>query len=119
MEMYNRQAPMSQDVKITRRQMLIGAAAAGVALATGCTQSQNATSGTSEPDERIIDIHQHTNYHNRSDEALLHHQKRTGVTQTILLPGGRPAARPSTLNGKANFLQAAAGGFDTCIPIVR
>src|SRR5687768_10103450 len=105
MEMYNRPPLMSQDSKFTRRQMLIAAAVAGAALAMGCTQSHNAADATTQPDERIIDIHQHTNYHNRPDEALLHHQKRMGVTQTILLPGGRPAARPSTLNGKANFLQ--------------
>jgi predicted TIM-barrel fold metal-dependent hydrolase len=39
--------------------------------------------------EPIIDIHQHTNYSGRSDEELIAHQKKLGVTHTILLPAGR------------------------------
>ncbi len=41
-----------------------------------------------QPVEQIIDIHQHTNYSNRTNEELLSHQKAMGVTQTILLPAG-------------------------------
>lgn len=41
-----------------------------------------------ESPEPIIDIHQHTNYHFRTDEQLLAHQKAMGVTRTILLPAG-------------------------------
>ncbi len=44
--------------------------------------------------EPIIDIHQHTNYANRSDLALLRHQRHMGVTQTILLPAGTPVGTP-------------------------
>jgi predicted TIM-barrel fold metal-dependent hydrolase len=105
---------MLQDTAISRRTMLAGTAAV---LASAALLRAQATSQT--PPEPIIDIHQHTHYHKRTDEALLHHQRKMGVTHTILLPGGRPASRPSTLDGKANGLQAAAGGFDTCIPIVK
>ncbi|HZS07281.1 MAG TPA: amidohydrolase family protein [Blastocatellia bacterium] len=38
--------------------------------------------------EPIIDIHQHTHYSGRSDEELLAHQRRLGVTKTVLLPAG-------------------------------
>jgi len=58
----------------------------------------------------IIDIHQHTNYANRSDVELLRHQRHMGVTQTILLPAGSPSDTPATMKGKANGLFAGAGG---------
>jgi predicted TIM-barrel fold metal-dependent hydrolase len=70
-------------------------------------------------DGPIIDIHQHTNYHGRSDQALLHHQKKMGVTQTILLPSGSPIDSASTLKGKANGLYAGAGGIETVVPIAK
>lgn len=38
--------------------------------------------------ERIIDIHQHTNYAGRTDAELTAHQQRMGITKTILLPAG-------------------------------
>lgn len=38
--------------------------------------------------EPIIDIHQHTNYAGRSDDALVAHQRAMGVTKTVLLPAG-------------------------------
>ena len=38
--------------------------------------------------EPIIDIHQHTHYHGRTDEDLIKHQKTMGVTLTVLLPAG-------------------------------
>ena len=41
---------------------------------------------TAEP---IIDIHQHTNYSGRTDEELIAHQRKIGITHTILLPAGR------------------------------
>ena len=37
----------------------------------------------------VIDIHQHTNYSDRTDEQLIAHQRKMGVTTTILLPAGR------------------------------
>jgi predicted TIM-barrel fold metal-dependent hydrolase len=38
--------------------------------------------------EPVIDIHQHTYYHERSDADLLAHQRGMGVTRTVLLPAG-------------------------------
>ncbi|MBU6400654.1 MAG: amidohydrolase [Verrucomicrobia bacterium] len=39
--------------------------------------------------EPVIDVHQHTNYHGRTDEELVAHQRAMGVTLTMLLPAGR------------------------------
>ena len=39
--------------------------------------------------EPIIDIHQHTDYSGRTDEQLIAHQRKMGVTHTVLLPAGR------------------------------
>jgi uncharacterized protein len=39
--------------------------------------------------EPIIDIHQHVDYSGRTDEQLLAHQRKMGVTHTVLLPAGR------------------------------
>ncbi len=57
----------------------------------------------------IIDIHQHTNYSGRSDVQLLDHQRRMGITHTILLPAGSEVIRPSTHEGKSNGLAVGAG----------
>jgi predicted TIM-barrel fold metal-dependent hydrolase len=65
-------------------------------------------SGALPAAEIIIDIHQHTNYSGRSNEDLIAHQRRMGITTTILLPAGR-------LYG----LAAKAGGNDTVVEIAR
>jgi predicted TIM-barrel fold metal-dependent hydrolase len=59
-------------------------------------------------DERIIDIHQHTNYSGRSDADLIRHQREMGVTTTILLPAGSKYG-----------LAADAGGNDTVVAIAK
>ena len=59
---------------------------------------------TASPVEPIIDIHQHTNYHGRSHDQLVAHQRAMGVTQTILLPAGTAVERRSTNFGKYNGL---------------
>jgi predicted TIM-barrel fold metal-dependent hydrolase len=111
---------MLQHDRPTRRQLLASASTAAVACLfakeTLLAQTVPATTQSSEP---IIDIHQHTTYRGRSNEALLHHQKKMGATQTILLPGGSPVVTESTLKGRANGLYAGAGTVDTCIPIAR
>ena len=61
--------------------------------------------------EPIIDIHQHTHYHGRTDETMLKHQRAMGVTTTILLPARMN--RPSTHAGKSNGLAAKTGGNAT------
>lgn len=66
--------------------------------------------------EPIIDIHQHTNYHDRDNSRLLAHQRAMGVTQTILLPSGSEVRRPSTGDGKHNGLGGVrAGGNASCL----
>lgn len=63
--------------------------------------------------EDVIDIHQHTLYHGRTDAELLSHQRAMGITQTILLPAGSPQQIPSTHNGRSNGLAARCGGNET------
>lgn len=70
--------------------------------------------------EPIIDIHQHTNYRDRSNERLLHHQRTMGVTHTILLPSGSQVRTPSTGDGKHNGLGGvAAGGNDSVVAMAE
>ena len=38
--------------------------------------------------EPIIDIHQHTGYHGRTDQQFIAHQRAMGITKTIILPAG-------------------------------
>jgi uncharacterized protein len=45
--------------------------------------------GDTNQREEIIDIHQHTNYAGRTDDELIAHQRKLGITRTILLPAGR------------------------------
>ena len=109
---------MLQRESVTRRQFIQSAACGFAGAALWLRPEGAAAQATTAPTEPIIDIHQHTTYLGRSNEALLHHQKRLGVTQTILLPGGTSVITESTLKGKANGLYAGAGTVDTCLPIV-
>src|SRR5258706_13407101 len=83
----------------SRRQFLASTAAL---LAAGCShhddpsRTQDSAVSTQNSSEGIIDIHQHTNYSDRTDEQLFMHQRNMGVTQTVLLPAGHPVERPST-----------------------
>jgi uncharacterized protein len=61
-----------------------------------------------QPAEPIIDIHQHTNYSGRSDAELIEHQRKMGVSKTILLPAGSKYG-----------LAAQAGGNDTVVAVAR
>jgi predicted TIM-barrel fold metal-dependent hydrolase len=116
---------MLQDKPLSRRQLLINASAAACVFAAGCHSSHARESlpttapASTAPTEKIIDIHQHTTYLGRSNAALLHHQRRMGATQTILLPGGSPVETAATAKGKFNGLYAGAGTVETCIPIAR
>jgi predicted TIM-barrel fold metal-dependent hydrolase len=58
--------------------------------------------------EPVIDIHQHTDYSGRTDEQLLAHQKKMGITKTVLLPAGSKYG-----------LAVGAGGNDTVVAFVR
>ncbi len=77
---------------MTRRQFLVTSAATLAAQSAGA----------------IIDIHQHTNYSGRTDEQLLAHQRRMGITKTVLLPAGSKFG-----------LAAGAGGNETVLRIVK
>ena len=92
----------------SRREFL--AASAGLLLAPELALAADATAP-----EPIIDIHQHTNYHGRTDQQMLAHQRAMGITTTILLPAGREVERPSTHNGKSNGLAAKCGGNETAV----
>ncbi|MBM3811201.1 MAG: amidohydrolase [Acidimicrobiia bacterium] len=74
----------------TRRQFLSGLAAAALHAA-----------------EPVIDIHQHTNYSGRSDEALLAHQQTMGITKTVLLPAGSRFGLEAQAHGNDSVLQLA------------
>ncbi|MEO6739121.1 MAG: amidohydrolase family protein, partial [Chthoniobacteraceae bacterium] len=51
---------------------------------------------------------------------LLAHQRAMGVTQTILLPAGKPVSRPSTGDGKYNGLGGVkVGGNETALEMAR
>jgi predicted TIM-barrel fold metal-dependent hydrolase len=99
---------MSMHREYSRRQFL---AASAATIAGGSLLKLSAAEPESEP---IIDIHQHTNYSDRSDQQLLAHQRAMGITTTILLPSGRPVSRASTHNGSSNGLAAKATGNDHC-----
>ena len=89
----------------TRREFLattMGAVAA--ATLGGCAHHDHATT----PAEPVIDIHQHTNYSGRSDDALIAHQQTMGVTHSLLLPAGRFFG-----------LDASCGGNETVRSLAR
>src|SRR3954454_1061230 len=58
--------------------------------------------------EEVIDIHQHTNYSGRTNEELIAHQEKMGITRTVLLPAGSKYG-----------LAAGAGGNDTVVELAR
>ena len=98
------------DTGVTRRAFL---AASGLALGASLLEAQTANG------EAVIDIHQHLGYSGRTDAAFVAHQRRMGVTLTILLPAGRPMASPSTHGGVSNGLEAMCRGNDACLTFAR
>ena len=105
----------SSNRELSRRSFL--AASAAVLAAAAARAEEATTAPSTAPVEPIIDIHQHTHYSGRTDEQLLAHQRRMGVTQTILLPAGTPVERPSTHEGKSNGLAAQCFGNESCVAI--
>lgn len=99
----------------SRREFLAVSFAAGaMSLTRGSSAAEPAAA------EPIIDIHQHTNYRDRTITQLVAHQKAMGVTQTILLPAGTPVDRPSTGGGKHNSLGGVgAGGNESVLAMAR
>lgn len=99
---------------LSRRQFLAASISAGAA---GLSSLARGAEATAEP---IIDIHQHTDYRQRTSTQLIAHQRAMGVTQTILLPAGSPVNRSSTADGKFNGLGGVgAGGNDTVLTMAR
>src|SRR5690554_4022766 len=105
---------MNPRYTLTRREFLAGFF--GLLLTSTLARGENAESKPdpeSAPDaEPIIDIHQHTPYSGRTEEQMIAHQRKMGITHTILLPSGRSISTPTTLDGVANGLQAGAGSND-------
>ncbi len=99
---------------LTRRQWI---AATSAALAGSVSHRRAARAADAEFE--IVDIHQHTNYHGRSDEGLIAHQKNMGVARTILLPAGSDALGPSTHGGKSFGLAARVLGNNAAARLVQ
>ena len=95
---------------LSRREFVIASTASLCAIALRGVEAQN---------EPVMDIHQHTNYHGRSDDQLIAHQRAMGVSRTVLLPAGTPCERPSTHMGKSNGLAAQCGGNQSCQEIAQ
>src|SRR3954468_16066477 len=76
-----------------------------LAASAGCLAELAATA---KEDLRVLDIHQHTDYGHRTDDQLIAHQRKMGVTKTILLPSGYKQTPGLEL-----------GGNETCVNLVR
>jgi predicted TIM-barrel fold metal-dependent hydrolase len=78
-------------------------------LGLGCAAFLEATGLTAlAVQQPILDLHQHTNYHGRTDEQLIAHQRAMGVSRTVLLPAGSKYG-----------LAAGCGGNDTVLRLAR
>lgn len=71
------------------------------------------------PEEPIIDIHQHTDYSGRPNAQLVAHQRKMGVTTTILLPAGSSVNSASTHQGISNGLQVGSTGNEVCYRLAQ
>lgn len=100
----------------TRREFVAGSLAL---LLSSTLLRGNENEKTGKVAEPIIDIHQHTPYSGRTAAEMIAHQRVMGITHTILLPAGSTVDRPSTLQGKANGLQAGVGSNEDALEIVR
>jgi predicted TIM-barrel fold metal-dependent hydrolase len=104
---------MNSLATISRRQFISSSAALLLAPRLNAADPDAAAAAP------IIDIHQHTHYHGRTDEDLIQHQKTMGVTLTVLLPAGSSVVRPSTLDGRANGLQAQCHGNESVLNLAK
>ena len=83
---------------VTRRHFLATGAAALAGLAV-------ADDAAAEP---VIDIHQHTDYMGRTDPELIAHQRKMGVSHTVLLPAGRFFGLEAACSGNDRVMEVAA-----------
>jgi len=58
-------------------------------------------------EELVLDFHQHTHYHDRSDELLMAHQKGMGITRTVLLPAGSTGGLAANCYGNDSVVALA------------
>ncbi|HLS28151.1 MAG TPA: amidohydrolase family protein [Opitutales bacterium] len=100
---------------ITRREFILGSA--GLLLSASFARASEPRE--KEQPEPIIDIHQHSPYSGRTGAEMIAHQRRIGVTTTILLPAGSVVDRRTTHGGNSNGLAAGVGGNETALEIVR
>jgi uncharacterized protein len=75
-----------------------------LATALGATAAPFAQAQAAEP---VIDLHQHTDYSGRSDEALIAHQRAMGITHTVLLPAGRFFGLEAACSGNDRVMSLA------------
>lgn len=113
---YKRRNFLKQSV-LTGAGMALGINVAPSLLAGSLSDEANSFSPQAK--EPIIDIHQHTNYHERTDEQMIAHQRAMGITTTLLLPAGTPVTTASTHNGTSNGLAAKTGGNESCYKIAQ
>ena len=105
--------PATPQSALSRRRFI------GASMALLLAPRGRAADADAAPAEPIIDIHQHTHYHGRTDADLIKHQKTMGVTLTVLLPAGSALVRPSTLDGRANGLQAECHGNESVLNLAK
>jgi predicted TIM-barrel fold metal-dependent hydrolase len=63
--------------------------------------------GLAATNQSIIDIHQHTHYHGRTDADLIAHQRAMGVTHTVLLPAGEFYGLEADCHGNESVISLA------------
>lgn len=103
----------------SRRDFIKQAAVAGLGTLLATAAGSSVLAGITDEDNRIIDIHQHTDYWGLTTEQLIAHQKAMGVTTTILLPAGHPVSYGSTHYGVSNGLQAKATANEACYKVAQ
>jgi len=94
---------------MNRRQFAITASCSLAGLATACRPRK----------EEMIDIHQHLNYLGRSDEDFIVHQRKLGITKTVLLPSASSIRMFSTHLGESNGLAARVAVTEKSAQLAR
>jgi predicted TIM-barrel fold metal-dependent hydrolase len=85
---------------VTRRHFLATGITAAAAAATRLPAADTAP-------EPVIDIHQHTDYSGRTDEEMIAHQRKMGITHTVLLPAGRFFGLEAMASGNDRVMEVA------------
>ena len=120
-KMQTESGKMETNSAVSRRRFIAGAgvllAGTTLKLARGIPVDDIAPQAASR--DRIIDIHQHTDYSGRPNTELIRHQRTLGVSLTVLLPAGSPVNSPSTHQGISNGLQAGCSGNEVCYRIAQ